>query len=246
MNLFASDAFFPMVSARLKWDSVVAVACADSWLRGTRRQVNELRDEQGFRYPLRDDLWVNVFPPRSGGPWRIESESIGPAVVGRGTTDDKAFQDWRKRMQATIERFLELRPFEMTDEDQELWKRLQTVIDVPRYRARKPIVFRQAGKISKKRTGVLTVKWEDGGYEKVNPMHFDEAFSKYAVGQWFEAMVSRHPVTYGIMRADAVRRLSKLTPVSKEKAAALWQCVVGNSETKESTEIDENFWLGSE
>ncbi len=249
MILLTTDANMLPPTSRLAWDrqTMATVASVDAWSRASRRLVQDLLDEQGHCLPLREELWVTVYPPRSSGLWRAEADSVGPAVVGRGETADEAVADWRTRFRMTTQRYLEMRPFEMQSDDWDLWDRIQTVFDVAKYKATKPLVIRQLGKIHKAREGVTVVEWEDGARERVDPRVFDEAFSRFRAGQPFEAIVTREPLTFQIIRADAVRRLKSVDKRTEERSKALWSLVVGTPEetASEASEsgIDEGFWL---
>lgn len=244
MNLLASDAVALPPSLRFPWETanVVHLAGAEPWLRAARRRIDVVRDDQNHRMPLRAELWLTVTPPRFGGTWRCEADALGSELVGRGSTADEAIQDWRKRFRMTAQRFMEMRPFEMTEADSELWARLQAVIDVPRYKATKPMVIRQVGAVVKKRPGLIVVVWEDGARERVDPDVFDETFSRFGVGQAFEATVTRNAYTFRMLRADAVRKLSAVRLASPDKVNALWDRVVGDAPPAKG-DIDEDFWL---
>jgi len=248
MILLPSEAGLTVRASRLAWEarSTALVAEDEKWSRASRIQIRELRDAEGHPFPLRDDLWLAVSPPRAGRRWRVEAEGMALGVVGRGKNPEEAARDWRKRMRATAQRFLEMRPFEMSDEDRGIWELLQAAIDIPRYRATKPITFRQVGKVVKLRGTLRVVRWEDGAQEKVKSLVFDEAFSRFLVGQTFEATVTRHPLTFRILRAEAVRKLPPAT-LTEEKSHAFWDRVVGQQGGALSgtgaTKPDEQFWL---
>jgi hypothetical protein len=250
MNILGSDYDSVSLASRLRWEAqpTAIVSGSEMWCRTSRRQIAELRDDEGHKLPLRDVLWVVLYPPREDRIWRAQAEGVPSEIVGRGKSSDEAVHDWRKRLRATTMRYLEMRPFEMSEEDRELWNKLQSMIDISRYRETKPLVVRQLGKIVKLRERVTVVRWEDGVREQVDRSLFDELFSRFRIGQSFEAIVTRHPKTFRIMRADAVRRLTR-PPVSAEESAALWNCVVGDraaEDSKVTAKADEKFWLQPE
>src|SRR5262249_38055972 len=142
----------PPPSSRFAWEETrsALVSGAAGWMSSSsRRQVEGLRDEQDDEIPLWGDLWLTLYPAKYGAGWRCEAEAMGAELAGRGATPDLAVQDWRKRFNMTLQRYLEMRPFEMTDADSEQWGRIRAVVDVPRYRAMKPIVIRQVGELVK-------------------------------------------------------------------------------------------------
>src|SRR3954453_14467165 len=109
MNLLSADMnLASFAHARLLWDrphNVVAVSGSEPWYRASRRLMGDLSDTQGHPFPLRNDLWVTVYPPREGRGWRVESDALALAVVGRADSADDALNDWRKRFQMIAVRF---------------------------------------------------------------------------------------------------------------------------------------------
>ena len=248
MNLLPQKtSSIPATASRLMWNapSTSLISTVENWSRASRYQCHELRDEQGNRYPLLRELWLTVSPARQGDTWRAESDLVGRAIVGRAATAEAAVRDWQKRFRRMVQRFLTMRPFEFTSEDRQVWSRIQSVVDVPRYRISKPITLRQVGKVLKQRTGYAVVEWAEGVRERVRPQVFDEVFSRFKVGQPFEATVTRHPMTFRLLRAEAVRRLSG-TSGGKPSTDSLWDRVAGSVQTtaEPASQVDEEFWLG--
>jgi len=235
-------------SPKAFWDRTVVaqVSGSEPWLRSTRRAISGIRDEQGHPFPLRDEqVWVNVSPTQTSIPWRAEADILGTGVVGRGSTLNDAILDWKKRFRTTLHVFIAMRPFEMTPEDRVIWDQLQVVIDIPRYKATKPIVIRQTGVVRKASNGhSAKVQWSDGSDETVAVGNFDEAFSRYRVGQPFEATVYRHPTTFRLIRAEATRKLLAASADSEAFSKALWNRVVEAIPPESApVEFDADFWL---
>lgn len=240
----------PVPSPHLRWNSrpAASVSGTERWSRASRRLVHSLTDEEGHDVPIRGEVLLLLFPPQIDNLWRTQDEALGNFVVGRGQSVEQAVDDWKRRLLANMHRYMEMRPFEMTKEDKELWAKILAIVDVRRYKASKPIVFRQVGRVTKKSTGNAKVEWEDGNVEAVDSNVFDEIFERFKVGQPFEATVTRHPTTFKLIRADAVRRLSGQIENFREKSESLWNKLVGvnrptDSTHEDSTAVDEDFWL---
>ena len=97
--------------------------------------------------------------------------------------------------------------------------------------------------------GVTTSKSEplDGAREKVNPQAFDEVFSRFRMGQSFEAMVTRNALTFRILRADAVRKFPHQVS-STDRGTAIWERAVGlqtldSNGDVQTEQSEEQFWL---
>lgn len=248
MNLLPPETSpFLCSASRFAWTERPAslISSAENWSCASQHQINDLRDDQGNPYPLLRELWLTVSPARQGAFWRAESTLLGPAIVGRRRTAETAILDWKKRFRRTTQRFLQMRPFEFTDEDREVWSRIQSLIDVARYRASVPVVLRQVGKVLQQRRSYALVQWADGSRERVRPQLFDEFFSRFKAGQPFEATITRHPVTFRLLRAEAVRRLPRPSN-TKSVADSLWNRVAGSvqSTAEPANQVDEKFWLG--
>ena len=113
MIFLAADSDKALPPQRLHWGPPPAavVPGSETWSRATRHLIDSVKDDEGHRLPLQDDLWLAVYPPRGGSPWRAEIEGVA-GIVGRGKTSEEAVNDWRRRFRAIVQRFLELRPFE--------------------------------------------------------------------------------------------------------------------------------------
>lgn len=249
MILSPHDTDFSYLSNRLDWTPKVAlVSGIDGMAQATRCSVGELFDSEGRSFPLRQEMILRLYPPRDTSSWRVLSESLGTDVVGRGKTTEEAVNDWRHRFRATVERYLELRPFELSEEEQEVWSRLQLLIDIPRYKA-KPMKVRQVGRVLRHRrdSSVTVVEWESGARERVNRESFDEKFGQFRIGQRFEAVVTRFPGTFKIERADAVRKLDIDQEKVSEAGKAIWEHLQSKVEkfadANSTPELDEKFWL---
>jgi len=233
---------------RLRWDGE-SPASADKWARATTRPIFVVKDENGHRFSLKKELFLNVYPLPQNDRWRAECEAVGASVVGRGNTGDEATLDWIKRFRSVVQSYLEMRPFEMTIEDKEIWTRIGSVIDIGKYLSTKPIVLKQAGKLVRMRTIDAIVEWEDGTREKVKLMAFDELFARFRPGQSFEVLVSRDPVSFRVTRAEAIRKLPTYIPATTSERDELWESVVGKKGVLDTASkagldgIDEKYWL---
>ena len=251
MNLVPFDTCLDALYPRLHWSPTPAAAVSgmEPFFRVSRYLIEDLRDEQGHRLPLRDELWVTVYPPRSG-LWRVEGDTTRLVVVGRGTTSSKAISDWQKRFRTIVQRFLEMRPFEMTAEDRETWTLLQSVVDVPQYRATKPIVGRQIGRVAKARGWphgkAVVVRWEDGEQETVDAYKFDEVFFAF----FRDSPLKRSsPAIRRRSRSSAPMRYERCPPDTlpgRNWRRRFWDRVVGLDQAAAAEDqLDEQFWLAN-
>jgi len=212
-----------------------------------RHVLSGLKDVDGFAFPLLREPTLTVLPPRGTTFWRAESDVIGKEVVGRGSAPHLALSDWQKRFANAVARVLELRPFEMSADDRELYTKAFRVIDLAAYRATKPYKVRQAGTVLKHtghsaRTSVV-VRWEDGKVEPVKTTKFDEAIARYHVGQRFEVLAVRHPLTTKLLRAFALRKLDESSQPSDGLSDRLWeQATRSMSPQRVSGDLDAAFW----
>src|SRR5262245_47548105 len=107
MNLLPIDTCLDSMYQRLHWNPAPAamVSGMEPFSRVSRYLIEELRDDEGYRLPLRDELWVTIYPPRNGSRlWRAEGDTTKLLIVGRGKSAKKAMHDWQKRFRMTVQR----------------------------------------------------------------------------------------------------------------------------------------------
>jgi hypothetical protein len=79
----------------------------------------------------------------------------------------------------------------MTTEEKQAWSNLEQMIDVEKYRASQPLVYRQLGFVTQVSSTTFEVKWIDETTEKIPLQIAPSGFAGFKEGQWFEAGVER-------------------------------------------------------
>ena len=187
----------------------------------TRRQLDVLRFGQA-EYHLRRRAQGVFYPGDGSEPGEFSVEGFAGTVVGQGRTPDEAHGDWLKRFHVTFQQLYVMRPFEMSDAERQLWKVIESQVDVERYRLSEPLVVRQQGRIKRARPYPELVEWEDGTREKVSLKWMPGEFATYQAGQPFEAVVHRHPVSHKILKVEYVKRLPAEPRSNAEESRRLW------------------------
>lgn len=261
MIITPTDIEFRSFTDRGSWDQPppAIVGSMDTFdASATRRPLENLRDGDGFPYPILREVALIVQPVRGTRIWKAEGDSLLKDVVGRGTSAKGAIADWQKRFSSLVDRLLEMRPFETTEDDRALMSRVLSVVDLATYRASKPYQVRQVGTVlrqvsrdsgghSRDNGGYVVVKWDDGKVEWLKAIRMDVAAVRYRSGQRFEALVTRNPSNLAVLRADAFRKLEDPQPASQEWTDRIWNRAVGGGVPQmETNEINKDFWGISE
>lgn len=181
-----------------------------------RSTMNELR-VGGVNYPLRRPCLTTFVP----GAKEFFVEGFSPLFVGHGTTPKAAREDWLLTVHAAFQELSSLRPFEMTPRDELRWKVLSSRIDVTVYRNQTPIQIRQFGIVSKARPHPVQVQWENGQREAIRLKQVSPEFVTYKAGQPFEAIVSRDPLTFQLLRIVHIERRPTPARLSNAEEAEL-------------------------
>lgn len=183
-----------------------------------------------FREPKQGTFFP--FPVASGGMFKVEGFPL--TLQGQGENPDTAYHDWLKNFHVSFQRLYAMRPFEMDEHDRTLWSVIETVVDVENYRMSQPLIVRQEGKVVRARPEPQVIRWADGTTEKVKLAKMPGEFVTFKVGQTFEAMVFRDPVSHKIIKVDYVKRLRQknLTPEESQK---LWDSIPTSSSLPDTT-----------
>ncbi len=187
----------------------------------TRRCVSAIRFGQ-TTYHLRQPSQGSFYPSQSAAEGEFAVEGFSHAIVGRGGSPDEAYQDWVKQFHSAFQRLYVMRPFEMDDGDRRLWGAMESLVEVDQYRAGQPLVVLQQGKVLQARPYPDVVLWEDGTKERIPLARMPGEFAGYKVGQPFEAVVHRDPVSHKIFKVEYVKRLPARAKNTAAESKQLW------------------------
>ncbi len=146
---------------------------------------------------------------------------FSPYFTGRGRNFDEAFLNWRDQVHGQFQELYSKRPFEMTNQEAELWQTLESLIDVPTYKNTTPLTIRQIGKVTRCRPLPEQIQWEDGHKEAVRLDQMPGEFATYKSGQPFDAIVVRDPVNLTLIKVTHIRRTGSLPMVTPTEQEAL-------------------------
>ena len=172
-------------------------------------------------YPLRSQFVGTFLPGHIGRPGEFAVPQFLPYFVGKGRNSDEAFVDWRDQLHARFQKLYSKRPFELTEQEAEIWRTLESLIDVPTYRNTTHLMIRQIGKVVRCRPFPEQIEWEDGHKESVRLDQMPGEFATYKPGQPFEAIVARDPSDLRLVKVGHVRRISPLPRPSAAEVEAL-------------------------
>jgi hypothetical protein len=140
-------------------------------------------------------------------------DGVSPLIVGRGTSENKAKEDFCLQIHGAIQDLLGKRPFELSNQDTQLLSIIDKFIDVTVFRNTQPIQVRQYGKVTRARPYPEEIEWENGtrDFVPVNVVLTPE-YVTYKPGQPVEALVERDPMTF---------RLRRIVHINKCKASRI-------------------------
>lgn len=187
----------------------------------TRREIEVLRFGQ-IEYHLRRSTQGFFYPGIRPDTGEFSVKGFEWGILGCGRTPDEAYLDWLKQFHVTFQQLYVMRPFEFDDTERELWKVIESQVDVERYRLSQPLLVRQQGKVYRARPYPELVEWEDGTREKVSLEWMPGEFASYQPGQPFEAVVHRNPVSHKIIKVDYVKRLPTERKLTAQESRQLW------------------------
>lgn len=185
-------------------------------------------------YPLRESYVATFFP--SIGEFIVDG--FGASFVGRGKTMESAKADWSMTVHAAFQELLHKRHFEMTDLEVARWDVLSNCIDVTVYRNHTPLRVRQFGYVSQRRPYPTQIKWEDGKTERIRVDQVSSPdFVTYKVGQPFDAVVLRDPISFELQKIIHITRKSHPSRMRKEDERNLLK-EIGSGERLQDVEWD--------
>ncbi len=186
-----------------------------------RSTLNEIR-VAGVVYPLRQPCATDFIPVI--GEFLVDGFS--PLFVGHGATTAEAQREWALAVHAAFQELQHRRPFEMSDEDRNIWSTLASRIDVTVFRNQTPIQVRQFGRIERARPYPDMIAWENGSADLVALNQVNSAeFITFRPGQPIEAVVARDPVTFQLVRILYIQKRSSATRLPSREEAELLEAI---------------------
>jgi hypothetical protein len=200
---------------------------ADAYRFDVTRQLIPSPLEVGdTTYLLRSHLLGTFYP----GHGEIDGDFVVPEFlpnfVGRGRSFNDAFLDWRNQVHCEFQDLYSKRPFEMTEPERTAWQLLESHINVNAYRTTTPLTVRQVGRVALRvRPHPELIEWEDGQKEKVRLDQMPGEFAAYKPGQPFEAIVTRDPVDFRLLKVTHIHRIRSLPRMSADEFEDLIQSI---------------------
>ena len=141
----------------------------------------------------------------------------------RGHCQAKPTNTGRNFSTLIFQRLYVMRPFEMDATDLRRWDAILGQVNIERYRyEQQPLTVLQQGRVVRARPLPELVQWEDGTRERVSVKQMPDEFAGYRVGQWFEAVVHRQPITHKLVKVEYIKRLPPRQSRNPKEAKELW------------------------
>jgi len=149
--------------------------------------------------------------------WLCWSRDLGASFIGKGDAFVSAFEDFKNQLHTIFQRLYRMRPFEMSDQEQEQWRKLVNLIDVHHYRTTTPLVVREVGQVSYGQISrPYRIKWLSGNNYIIDRNSVPENLMALKPGRYIEAVVKRDPVTHKEIEILSVQPISFHLPTDKQ------------------------------
>jgi hypothetical protein len=174
----------------------------------------------GAVYPLRADI-AGAFEWVSEGIVEFNVQGCGRLFIGTGNSDEEASRDWADQIHHAFQALFHKQEFELSGHEAAMWAVLRRLIDVDDYKDRLPIVVNETGWIQEMRIGMREVAWWPS--EQREAIALDKMpveFAGYGPKQWFDAVVERDRLSWGLLKARHVQAIDPIPPMSDEDVDA--------------------------
>lgn len=182
-----------------------------------------------IRYRSLQPLKANYNPPAFDRSGRVTVQGLSPEIIGRGSSLKEAKRDWQLNLDAEVQRLFGTQEFELTTEDKTLLRKLNQFFDLNELRYSTPIAVRSYGRLLGVRGHKYRVRWVDGTKSTLSRKQIPASMVPFQAGQPFEAVVSRDPRTWNILRIESAFRANGLPAVSEEEAVELFSATKDTS-----------------
>ena len=197
-------------------DAEVMSAPSQSWTRSFDSGVLSFGTTI---YPLKQSL-TEICTQIEQEEFAYEIKEL-PELIGKGVTKSEAQQDFMRQFHIRFQSQIGVPQFRRSQEEQSAWRAFETVVDIEKYKAHQPAVSQQIGMLQTKDYNAWSVWWLDGdGVETVDLAVTPPEFAALEVGQWFEALIERDPVSLSMNRILYVKCRPPLRDLSSKDAAA--------------------------
>ena len=184
------------------------------------------------RYPLRGLLKCYFIRAKE----EFVAEGLSPEFVGKGSTLERAQDDFCENLHAGIQSLIYRRPFELSSVESELWRKLETVVDITVFKNRTPIVLQQYGVVMHGHLDrPCKIRWDNGYTEDIDLRRVGSPdFINFETGQPIFAVVRRNPISREIIDIPVVKRTNPLPAVQEMKESGFKDAVLNSPSFPES------------
>jgi len=146
------------------------------------------------------DTLVSFDPIGKKWECRNYSEKFNYIGVSEASSED-AIENFKLQVHVRFQQLYSKRPFEMTEDEYNEWIKLANTIDLLHYKTTNPIVTREVGCIP------YRIKWLTDENYIIDPSKVPGELMSYKTGQWIEAVVKRHPVSYKVLNISSIKKI---------------------------------------
>jgi hypothetical protein len=184
------------------------------------------------RYPLRSAMSGRFIQAKDSLNFYVDN--FLPRFVGKGPTEEQAFQDWCEHIHVVVQRLLATPEALRTDDERAQWDLLSRQIDFPAYDRARPLKTRQCGVVLHAWPDPWSIQWTDGRVERVPLEIMPDEFAAFEPGDWLEAVVDCDPVSRSLLYVHAVQPIDPQEEMGPDEATGFWQSLAQRDDLPES------------
>jgi len=161
------------------------------------------------KYRLLSSIDTQVYFDPIDKKWECRNYSGKLNYIGiSDTSREEAIDNFKLQVHIRFQQLYSKRPFEMTEDEYNEWIKLANTIDLLHYKTTTPLEAREIGCVS---YGMLSypyrIKWLTDENYIIDPSKVPGELMSYKTGQWIEAVVKRHPVSYKILSISSIKKI---------------------------------------
>jgi hypothetical protein len=170
------------------------------------------------KYMLLSSIDTQVYFDPTEKKWECRNYSGKINYIGiSDTSREDAIENFKLQLHVRFQQLYSKRPFEMTEKEYDEWIKLANTIDLLHYKTTTPLETREIGCVSYKNFPYpYRIKWLTDENYIIDPSKVPGELMSYRPGQWIEAVVKRHPVSYKVLIISSVKKIRFHIPRSGE------------------------------
>jgi hypothetical protein len=147
----------------------------------------------------------------------VYAANIFASIIGKGQSPQEAKQNWEQMFHQTFQEIYTKLDWERDEEEQQLWKTFERVVDIPAFRKLTPLKFGQTGNINRYISNdQCEIEWIGDPRDIINRDNCPSELFEYEIGKYFRANVLREYGTDNLVKICSIS-VSKYREYTREE-----------------------------